>query len=50
MIIEIATYTKGYKTRTTKLALGRSSIVVKITTYLKDTKYTYKNNSLLEII
>ena len=50
MIIEITTYTKGYKTRTIKLALSRSSIVVKIATCLKDIKYTYKNSSLLEII
>ena len=50
MIAEMATYTKGYKTRITKLALGRSSIVAKIATYLKDAKYAYKNSSLLEII
>lgn len=50
VIVEIATCTKEYKTRTVKLALSRTSIVVKIAACLKDIKCAYKNSSLLEII
>jgi hypothetical protein len=41
---------EGCKSVTTKLALGRSSVVAKIATCSKDVKCAYKNSSLLEIV
>jgi hypothetical protein len=50
VIAEMATCTKGYRTGTIKLALGRTSVVAKIAAYSKDIKCAYKNSSLLEIV